>query len=135
MNSCPIWMLRRQCWTRPASLHRTTHSRSVLPLCQSGENAGWADDLICEHNGHGGHVFPQRMVLHDRYKYVFSLHDMDELYDLQDDPFELNNLVHSAEHVDLIEELRARLIRHFGASTERDMRLKRFFLLALENNL
>ena len=37
--------------------------------------------------------FPQRMILHDRYKYVFSIHDMNELYDLQDDPFEMNNLV------------------------------------------
>ena len=71
------------------------HSSSVLPLCQEEGEAEWADELICEHNGHGHH-FPQRMILHDRYKYVFSLHDMNELYDLQEDPFEMKNLVHVA---------------------------------------
>ena len=68
------------------------HSRSVLPLCRDGEDADWSDELICEHMGHGGHFWPQRMLLHDRYKFVFSLHDMHELYDLQDDPYEMNNL-------------------------------------------
>ena len=110
------------------------HSRSLLPLCQEPANTDWSDELVCEHNGHG-HLFPQRMMLYDRYKYVFSLHDMNELYDLQEDPFEANNLVHSPEYADLIGDLRQRLIRHFQQSTERDQRLKKLFLLALENNL
>ena len=109
------------------------HSRSVLPLCQTPADADWPDDLICEHNGHG-HLFPQRMILHDRYKYVFSIHDMNELYDLQDDPFEMNNLVHDPQYADLTADMKQRLIQHFEGSSMRNQRLKRLFLLALEHD-
>ena len=110
------------------------HSRSVLPLCQEAGEAEWADELICEHNGHGHH-FPQRMILHDRYKYVFSLHDMNELYDLQEDPFEMNNLVRDPQYADLTADMKQRLVQHFEGSSMRNQRLKRLFLLALENDL
>jgi len=111
----------------------TMHSRSLLPLCQGAGDADWSDELVCEHMGHGGHFFPMRMILHDRYKYVFSLHDMNELYDLQDFPFELNNLVHDKQYADVIADMRERLTRHLEGSTMRDQRLKRVMLLALEH--
>lgn len=112
------------------------HSRSLLPLCQnseSGDAGDWSDELICEHLGHG-HYYPQRMILHDRYKYVFSLHDMNELYDLQADPFEMNNLVQDRQYADIIADMKRRLTRHFEASSMRDERLRRIFLLALEHD-
>ena len=112
----------------------TMHSRSVLPLCRDGEDADWSDELICEHNGHG-HLFPQRMILHDRYKYVFCLHDMNELYDLQDDPFEMNNLVDDRQYADFIVDMKQRLVQHIEGSSMRDQRMKRLFLLALEHDL
>ena len=107
------------------------HSRSVLPLCQGAADADWADELVCEHMGHS-YSFPQRMILQDRYKFVFSIHDMNELYDLQDDPFEMNNLVHDRQYAELISELKGRLARHLQASDMRDQRMKSLFLLALE---
>ena len=110
------------------------HSRSLLPLCDGDSDAQWSDELVCEHLGHG-HFFPQRLLMTDRYKYVFSLHDMNELYDLQDDPFELNNLVHDAEYADVVADLRGRLMRHVEASDMRNQRLKRIFLLAMEYDL
>ena len=106
------------------------HSRSVLPLCQDS-GADWDDELVCEHVGHGHH-FPQRMLLHDRYKYVFSLHDMNELYDLEADPYEMNNLIHDPGHAAVVSEMRARLTRHMQASSMRNQRLRATFLLALE---
>ena len=110
----------------------TMHSRSVLPLCQDS-GAEWEDELVCEHIGHG-HYFPMRMLLHDRYKYVFSLHDMSELYDLEADPFEMHNLIYEGEYAPVVKEMRARLTRHMQASTMRDQRLKQTFLLALEHD-
>ena len=110
------------------------HSRSVLPLCREGGSADWSDELICEHMGHS-YSFPQRMILHDRYKYVFSLHDMNELYDLEDDPYEMNNLVDDPQYADLTAEMKRRLIQHFEESSMRDQRWKRVFLLALEYDM
>ena len=111
----------------------TMHSRSLLPLCGTADDADWSDELICEHVGHG-HLFPQRMILHDRYKYVFSLHDMNELYDLQEDPFEVNNLVHDRQYADIIADMKQRLTRHIEGSDMRNQRMKRLFLLALEHD-
>lgn len=108
------------------------HSRSVLPLCQAADEAAWSDELICEHMGHG-HLFPQRMILHDRYKYVFSLHDMNELYDLQEDPFEMKNLVQDPQYAAVIADMRQRLSRHLEGSSMRNRRLQRLMLLALEH--
>ncbi len=111
----------------------TMHSRSLLPLCRTADDADWSDELICEHVGHG-HLFPQRMILQDRYKYVFSLHDMNELYDLQEDPFELKNLVHDRQYADIIADMKGRLTQHIEGSDMRNQRMKRLFLLALEHD-
>ena len=108
------------------------HSRSVLPLSQTPDEDDWSDELICEHMGHGGVMFPQRMILRDRYKFVFSIHDMNELYDLQDDPYEMNNLIQDGQYADVIADMKQRLIQHFEGSNMRDQRMKRLFLLALE---
>ena len=108
------------------------HSRSVLPLCQPADAVDWPDELVCEHMGHG-HLFPQRIILHDQYKYVFSIHDMNELYDLQADPFEMNNLVQDAQYTAVIADMRRRLAGHIEASSMRNQRMKRLFLLALEH--
>ena len=110
------------------------HSRSVLPLCQTPDKADWSDELICEHLGHS-YLFPQRMILHDSYKYVFSLHDMNELYNLQEDPFEMNNLIHDPQYADVIAEMRGRLVGHLKGSDMRNQRMKRLLLLALESGL
>ena len=110
------------------------HSRSVLPLCQSPDDADWSDELICEHMGHS-YFFPQRMILHDRYKYVFSIHDMNELYDLQEDPYEMNNLVDDPQYDEVIHDMRRRLVQHVEASSMRDQRMKRLFLVALEHGI
>ena len=108
------------------------HSRSLLPLCQDAD-AEWSDQIICEHAGHG-HYYPMRLILHDRFKYVFSLHDMSELYDMESDPYEMNNLALDPAYADVRRDMRQRLLRHFEASNERDQRLKRTFMLALEHD-
>ena len=73
--------------------------------------------------------------MHDRYKYVFSLHDMSELYDLQADPYEMNNLIYDEQHAEIVADMRRRLIRHVEGSSMRDQRLKRVLLLALEQGV
>jgi arylsulfatase A-like enzyme len=86
------------------------HSRSLLPLSED-EEADWPDHLVCEHNGHGQNIV-QRTVYKGHYKYVAALYDGDELYDLREDPFELDNLIHSSAHRDVAEELRACIVEH-----------------------
>ena len=86
-----------------------TDGESLLPLCAGGRD-DWREDLMCETYGHGqDHV--GRLVVTDRYKYVANRGDMDELYDLKDDPFEMTNLIGDSAHADVLADMRARLAR------------------------
>lgn len=105
------------------SIPSTMDSRSLLPLCEDN-TANWPDELICEHNGHVENIL-QRIVMHDRYKYVAALYDGDELYDLDEDPYELNNLIDNPTYLKIKRELRQRIIQHIQETNDR-----RAYLLA-----
>jgi arylsulfatase A-like enzyme len=82
--------------------------RSLLSLC-AGEGRDWRDDLLCEIHGHiyGDHI--GRLVVTDRYKYIVNQGDMDELYDLHGDPYEMVNLIDDAAHASILADMRRRL--------------------------
>jgi arylsulfatase A-like enzyme len=95
---------------------------SLLPLCM-GENDSWREDLLCETHGHYEyHV--GRLVVTDRYKYVANKGQMDECYDLREDPFELNNLIDDPDYADTLSDLRARLARWQRETNDKETVLK-----------
>ena len=83
--------------------------RSFLPLLK-GREVPWRDAVYYEY--YWERNFPQTPTVHgvrtDRYKYMHfhGIWDIDELYDLQTDPQELTNLIHSPEHQDRVKELK-----------------------------
>ncbi len=84
--------------------------RSLRPLLEN-PNAPFRDHIIAESAGvperrlGTGH----RMVRTDRYKYIFTTHDEEAFFDLQEDPFEMTNLVGEPELKEAIERHRALL--------------------------
>lgn len=86
--------------------------RSFLPLLQ-GQNTPWRESLLYEY--YWERNYPHTPTLHalrtDRYKYIrcHGLWDLDELYDLQEDPIESHNLIFSPEHRSTVRELNQRL--------------------------
>jgi N-acetylglucosamine-6-sulfatase len=82
--------------------------QSFLPLLAQKETP-WRDKIFYEY--YWEHDFPQTPTMFgvrtDRYKYVFyhGLWDVNELYDLQADPQELNNLIRSPQHQAIAKEL------------------------------
>jgi arylsulfatase A-like enzyme len=73
-----------------------------------GRGGAWRDDLMCEtHGHHQDHV--GRVVLTDRFKYVANRGDMDELYDLTEDPFEMTNVIDDAACEPVLADMKRRL--------------------------
>src|SRR5690606_6555375 len=64
--------------------------------------------------------FPQTPTIHalrgNRYKYIHyhGIWDTDELYDLNEDPAEINNLIRSEEHQNIVKEMNRDLFQQLG---------------------
>ncbi len=82
--------------------------RSLLDLALNRQDVPkWRDSLMCETYGHGyGVTIIGRMVVKGDYKYVCTENDLDELYDLKNDPYELKNLAVLPEYDGLKNEMR-----------------------------
>ncbi len=80
------------------------NGKSFLPLLQ-GKQVPWRDALIYEYFWERN--FPMTPTMHalrtERYKYIryYGLWDTDELYDLQSDPLEKQNLIRSEAHQEI----------------------------------
>ncbi|HEY6466527.1 MAG TPA: sulfatase [Candidatus Acidoferrales bacterium] len=86
--------------------------KSVLPLAE-GENISWREDWLYEYYEYPGwqNIKPCRGIRTKRYKYIHFFIDPQEyeLYDLQNDPNEADNLYGKPGYEKLTEQLRARL--------------------------
>jgi len=85
---------------------------NALPLAQ-GKTVPWRDALLYEY--YWERNFPQTPTVHAvrgaKYKYIryHGLWDVDELYDLQDDPLEARNLIFSPGHEAIVRQLNGQL--------------------------
>ncbi len=81
---------------------------SLKPLMQDPGQTTWREHILCPWYGQN-FLMIQRMVVTERYKYVFNGYDFDECYDLQGDPEEMRNLVSDPSHRAVVDDMRARL--------------------------
>jgi len=102
--------------TPPASME----GRSLVPIL-SGEPRDWRKSFLVEY--YSDTVFPRVLTMGysavrtDRYKYIEyrELQNMNELYDLQADPFEEHNLISAPAAVPILDSLRNELARLRGS--------------------
>ena len=86
--------------------------KSFVPLLK-GETLEWRNRIYYEYFWE--RPFPQTPTVHavrtDKYKYIryYGIWDINELYDIENDPMEMNNLIRSEEHQAIAKELRADL--------------------------
>jgi arylsulfatase A-like enzyme len=67
------------------------------------------DHVFLCYDAYQGRHFMVRGIRTEQYKYTWRPRDLDELYDMQADPGERNNLVHCPEHRGVIAELKQKL--------------------------
>ncbi len=92
------------------------HGRSLSSLCTEIKDEhversqpAWRTELVSTYNGQQFGLFIQRMITDGRYKLVWNPTDVDELYDLQEDPAELCNRIHDNALKPLLTQLRSKL--------------------------
>lgn len=87
--------------------------RSMLPLLAGKTDPQWRKELLYEY--YWERNFPQTPTMHalrtDRFKYIhyYGIWDIDELYDLQEDPLETTNLISNPERKGTVQALNKRL--------------------------
>lgn len=100
--------------------------RSFLPLIKR-QPVQWREELLYEYYWERNYPFtPTTHALRtDRYKFIryHGIWDVDEFYDLEEDPLEMRNLIHSPDHHEMIEAYRTRLFELLAESGGRSMPL------------
>ena len=90
--------------------------RSLVPLL-SGKRPAWRNSFLIEY--YSDTVFPRiakmgyQAVRTGRWKYIhyLELEDMDELYDLKTDPYEMKNLIHQPAAAKALDEMKREMER------------------------
>jgi arylsulfatase A-like enzyme len=87
--------------------------KSLVPFLQGKPPADWRKDWLYEYYEYPEyeHVAPHRGIRTERYKLIHYYLDPEEfeLYDLQNDPGERNNLYSNPQYAPLVRQLRSRL--------------------------
>jgi arylsulfatase A-like enzyme len=89
--------------------------RSILPQLEGRETPDPRPLAFSSYNGQQFGLYCQRMVRDRRYKYVWNATDIDECYDLENDPHELVNLAADARHEALCRTYRRKVYEVFSA--------------------
>jgi arylsulfatase A-like enzyme len=92
------------------------HGRSLVPPLRDPD-VPVREELMCEF--HGLRVsYHQRMLRWQQYKYVYNAPDIDELYDLGDDPLELHNRINDESLRSVADQCRQRLLECMRSSSD-----------------
>ncbi len=87
---------------------------SLVPALKGEEVRRWREHITAEFHGHH-FPYPQRMIRTERHKLVINPPDINELYDLSQDPGELVNRIDDEAYRDVKRELMARLYQELRA--------------------
>jgi arylsulfatase A-like enzyme len=80
------------CQIAGAEADQSFAGRSLVPFLKGEKPEDWRDFIVHQTNGNESY-FTQRIIMTDHWKYVLNWFDYDELYDREQDPGEMKNLL------------------------------------------
>ncbi len=105
----------------------TQNGRSLMPLLDENTKTNNEKISFVNYYKYNGHSFEIRGIKTERYKYSFIPQDIDELYDLENDPYEMTNLADNAKYLDIVSELKEKVLDNMKANGD--------YLLEILDNL
>jgi arylsulfatase A-like enzyme len=99
------------------ALPPTFQGQSLKPTFKN-EQLENRDDIMSTYHGAQFGLYSQRMLRTRKYKYIWNATDIDELYDLQKDPWEIENLISKDCMKDILADMRHRLYRWMQESQD-----------------
>jgi N-acetylglucosamine-6-sulfatase len=123
-----------------AGLSRTPaqmEGQSFLAMLKGISTPNWRDRIFYEY--YWDHYYPQTPAMHairtQRYKYIryYGVWDINEFYDLAQDPLEVNNLIKSPEHQPIIRQLQQEMWTWLEKSQGMQIPIKRIELKRRDN--
>ncbi len=98
----------------PINFADRVDGQSLVPLLQ-GDKSDAPDTALSEILSEGA-IAPCLMIRRGRYKYIYSEPDPDQLFDLVDDPHELNNLANQPGHESVRQAFKADVVKLWNPS-------------------
>ncbi len=83
------------------------HGKSLSDVLKGGKSE--RNEVVSTFNGAQFGLYTMRCIKNDRWKYIWQPAGIDELYDLESDPYELKNMIYEDDKKDIISELRKKL--------------------------
>ena len=99
---------------------------SLMPILRGEKESVRDRAAFVEFHGHQC-PYSQRVVQTDEAKYIYNVPEFDELYDLKNDPAEMNNVVGDPEYRPLLARMREMLWDYIKANNDP---INRFYRLA-----
>jgi choline-sulfatase len=84
--------------------------QSLLPYLDGTALSGGREAIYLEFHGLRSLYSQRALITRDGYKYIFTPGDQDEVYDLNQDPGELRNLIEVGNYQELVQHLREQLM-------------------------
>jgi len=89
-----------------ANIQYTKHiiGKSLVPFLHGNKLPDWRTEIYTQTNGNEIYGI-QRAVWNRKWKYVLNMFDYDELYDLENDPLEMHNVITREENKPVVKDL------------------------------
>lgn len=96
------------------------YGKSLLPLIRGEKVNNWRKEVVSEwHTNRSTTIQPARMMRTEKYKYiVYRENEDEELYDLESDSGEMNNLSRNIHYSDILETMRQQFKRYVAEQVD-----------------
>jgi arylsulfatase A-like enzyme len=110
VNTCDIYASILDLAGLAKEIYEHGQGRSLVPFVRKNHPQGWRTSMISEGLSAAHSLCTHRMIRNGNWKYIFFAAGTDELYNLEEDPWEIKNIIDESESQNKLKELQDLLL-------------------------